>query len=408
MSEQNNVRQHYNDDEIDLMELIKIVWTYKKLIIGITFLFTVSGIIYSLLATPIYKATSTLSPPALKDVQELIALRDAGVDTGLRSTRLEAARLEAAARVEAAHIGKDKEVNSIQPYSVDDVFNQFKANLSSKSLLRRFFNENKETILKNKIAGVEIELNAQFEIFSQLITVKEEKKSSITFVSLEWHDPKKAVELLNNYVQMVGQITIHQVANNMKESIKNNASLIEKRIEGKRDIAGKRLSDTIDMLTEAIEVAKILNIKKSMPALNAQKKDKDPSHYYGILSGLYAADTNSDSDRSVYMGVSPSLYYRGYEALEAEVKILKSRKSIDAFIPELRDLQGEISFLKSIKINEEDLKSVSIDQKASLPATMVIPKRKLIVSMSFAGGIMFGVMFVLIRHHIGDSESAGE
>lgn len=382
MNDQNKVHQHFNnEDEIDLMEIIKTVLTYKKLIIGITFLFTLSGMIYSLLATPIYKVASTLSPPALKDIQTLITLRDAGGVAGVK-------------------------VNSIKTYSVNDVFNKFKANLSSKSLLRRFFNENEETILKNRIVDGEIELNFQFEKFLELIEIKEGKSSLITLVSFEWHDAQKAVEILNNYVQMVDQITTHQFADNMKESIEKSVSLIEKRIEGKRDIAGKKISDTIDMLTEAIEIAKILKIKKSIPTSNAQKNDEDPSNYYGVFPNLYTADSNSVSDQSLYMGVSPSLYYRGYKVLEAEVKILKSRKSMDAFIPGLRNLQEELSFLKSIKINEDALKSVSIDQEAYVPKTVVRPKRRFIVSISFVSGILFGVMFALMRHHIGASKSA--
>lgn len=53
---------YQKDDEIDLRELFGILWSGKWWIIGITFVFAVASVIYSLSLPNIYKAEATLAP----------------------------------------------------------------------------------------------------------------------------------------------------------------------------------------------------------------------------------------------------------------------------------------------------------------------------------------------------------
>ncbi len=50
------------EDEIDLVEVVKKLWRNRKLIMAVTFLFMVIGVVYALLATPYYRATLTMYP----------------------------------------------------------------------------------------------------------------------------------------------------------------------------------------------------------------------------------------------------------------------------------------------------------------------------------------------------------
>ena len=50
------------DDEIDLRVLFKVLWGGRKLIGKITGFITFLGILYALLATPLYKSTITMYP----------------------------------------------------------------------------------------------------------------------------------------------------------------------------------------------------------------------------------------------------------------------------------------------------------------------------------------------------------
>ena len=53
---------NYKDDEIDLRELFGIFWKGKWLLIGITFLFSIAAVVYSLSLPNIYHSSALLSP----------------------------------------------------------------------------------------------------------------------------------------------------------------------------------------------------------------------------------------------------------------------------------------------------------------------------------------------------------
>ena len=91
---------------------------------------------------------------------------------------------------------------------------------------------------------------------------------------------------------------------------------------------------------------------------------------------------------------STPLYYRGFRALNAEIAILKNRKSDDPFIIGLRDLQENLALLRSIKIEDEGLHAVSIDQAAYPPKNRIKPNRRLIVSLGTVVGLFLGIFLV--------------
>ena len=91
---------------------------------------------------------------------------------------------------------------------------------------------------------------------------------------------------------------------------------------------------------------------------------------------------------------STPLYYRGYRALNAEINILKNRKSDDPFISGLRDLQEKLALLTSIKIETEGQHAVTVDQAAYPPKNRIKPNRRLIVSLSTLVGLFLGIFLV--------------
>jgi len=91
---------------------------------------------------------------------------------------------------------------------------------------------------------------------------------------------------------------------------------------------------------------------------------------------------------------STPLHYSGYRALNAEITTLKERKSDDPFIVGLRDLQEQLALLRSIKIEEEGMHSVTVDQVAYPPKNRIKPNRRLIVSLGTVVGLFLGIFLV--------------
>jgi Uncharacterized protein involved in exopolysaccharide biosynthesis len=98
--------------------------------------------------------------------------------------------------------------------------------------------------------------------------------------------------------------------------------------------------------------------------------------------------------------LQPPLYYLGFEALMTEIKILRNRKSDDAFIIGLRDLQEQLAMLKSIELDKEKMHAVLIDQAAYAPKSPVKPNHKLIVGLSTVVGFFSGIILVFFIEFI--------
>jgi chain length determinant protein (polysaccharide antigen chain regulator) len=88
------------------------------------------------------------------------------------------------------------------------------------------------------------------------------------------------------------------------------------------------------------------------------------------------------------------LYYLGIEALSAEIEILQNRKSDDPFISGLRDFQEQLALLRSFKISDKGMHSVSIDQPAYSQKNRIKPNRRLIVSLGTVVGLFLGIFLV--------------
>jgi len=67
--------QIIKDDEIDLRALFQVLWNDRKRIIQITAVVTIMGVMYALLATPLYKSTITMYPSENKSGGKLSQLQ---------------------------------------------------------------------------------------------------------------------------------------------------------------------------------------------------------------------------------------------------------------------------------------------------------------------------------------------
>ena len=91
---------------------------------------------------------------------------------------------------------------------------------------------------------------------------------------------------------------------------------------------------------------------------------------------------------------STPLYYGGFRALNEEIEVLRKRVSDDPFISSLRDLQEKLALLGSIKVEEEGMHAVNIDQAVYPPETRIKSNRRLIVSIGTVVGLFMSIFLV--------------
>ena len=105
--------QQFEDDTLDLYELWITLWNKKWLVIAVTVIAALGSVVYALQQPPIYKAEALLLPPSAKDIQLLNIPGGIGVN----------------------------KVEGVPGNSPTSVFAEFKQNLTSRILQKKFIDE---------------------------------------------------------------------------------------------------------------------------------------------------------------------------------------------------------------------------------------------------------------------------
>ena len=333
--------QQFEDDTIDLYELWITLWNKKWLVIVVTVIAALGSVVYALQLPPIYKAEALLLQPKTKDFQSLNMQGVQGVQ-------------------------------GVQGMTPADVFAAFKNNLSSRSLQKEFIDEQglMDILAPNRSPETrDIEI---LESFSKMMKIEDTIGDRLGFsISMESEDPVFAAKLVNDYIIYFDAETIFAMSAAARNSIAGQIRDIEYTINSKRQMAKQRREDTILSFEEAAKIAAELGVRERVDTTNVVQNNQ-----------LNISSSNTQ------------LYYRGYKALNAEMDILKVRKSDDPFIPGLRDLQERLALLRSFKIEEEGQHAVTVDQAAYPPKNRIKPNRRLIVSLGTVLGLFLGIFLV--------------
>lgn len=336
----------YRNDEIDLLELARGLWQQKTVIIAIAALVATIAVIYALMARPVYEAKATVLPPLLSNIEAYNAGKDS--------------------------VGKEA---PRKPFTTEEVYAVFTRSLTSQSLRRAFFKDSYLPSLS------ESERNAPddrlWSAFNKLVTIKapDKQQPNIYEVRVEHFDPQLAADWTNELVTRAAAEAKEDMQRNVMSEINTRIRSAERRIASLRSTASQRRQDRIAVLKEALVVAKAV----------------------GLVAPQVTAGRTSSSDELAEFVDGSLTYMRGAKAIEAELQVLEGRASDDPFIPELRALQEERSFLSHIEIDPDNVAVFTLDSAAELPQTPIKPKKTLIVVLGVVLGGMLGVFVALVR-----------
>jgi uncharacterized protein involved in exopolysaccharide biosynthesis len=179
-----------DEDEIDLLELIRTLLQAWKTIVGITILCTGLAVAYALYAPEVFKAGTLLAPAQEEKSGASSALSQFG---GL-------------AAMAGISIPSDSNVEQVV------------ATLNSRKFLRTYINQNNLIpVLFEEIwdadnqawmvPSVEDEPTEQkaIESFKDCLSVDEDKKSGLITLSISWKDPQVAAEWANDLVKQLNE-----------------------------------------------------------------------------------------------------------------------------------------------------------------------------------------------------------
>lgn len=405
------------DDEIDLFELAQDIWREKILVVIVGAAVTLAALVYALLATPVYQATSILRPAQIKDLDEL---------------------------------------NSSKVYklSPDEALNRVGAALESYDVRFDFFRSNLE--LFGPLIHDNRTLEQNFEALNKNVRLlqpdakKSDGFSKFVGLQLEYPGGLDGSGIVNKLVRHAIDTERGRLESDLEIVIKNRLETINKQLTELRTgyttekeakiaqlaesdrLKELKLKDELEAIRQTLTIKRANRIKQLDEAIGiaASLGIKKPSTPSG-LGGSEARVSGSVIKTEVNNQQLP-LYFMGTDALQAEkdillaresddftssriveilqelkllehnrqIEILKNRDNEDLFLVELAEKRREIARLKNISLNLDQLRLVQTDQLATQSLAPIKPKKTLIVAVGVALGGMLGIFAALVRSAI--------
>jgi uncharacterized protein involved in exopolysaccharide biosynthesis len=231
---QQNAQQNNSDDEIDLLELWRAIWSGKLIIIGISFVFAVSSIAFALSKPDVYKASILLSPASSDSAGGMGAL--AGKFGGLASL----------AGISLGGGGADKTALALEIIKSRAFLETFidKHNLLLPLMASKKWDRVNDSLIfddeiydsaNNKwvreVSFPQTVIPSHWEAYQELlklITVSQDKTTSLVTIVIEFYSPNLAKKWLEWLISDVNDFMREQDENEAQASIDYLTKQLEK------------------------------------------------------------------------------------------------------------------------------------------------------------------------------------
>ncbi|MND32682.1 Ferric enterobactin transport protein FepE [compost metagenome] len=320
--------------EVSLFELIQGAWGQKVWMAAVAISVMVAGLVYVLVAKPVYEAKLYVQPPAQTDIAQLNNGR--GGETGL------------------------------DVWQVKDVYEIFLRSLQSEAVRNQFF---RTVYLPSLPEG---RRNNSWDLLygdyarDVSVAVAAKDTPSRFVIKVDVGNPEQAVQWAARYVELAAARAKQEVLKNNQSDMLVKADNINRQIARARATARKEREDTIVRLKEALVVAKAIGLKKPP-----------------LISGALSAEVSA--------GMAGSLsYMRGSDALETEIANLEARTSDDPFIGGLRRMQQSMEQYRTLQVGADVISVYQQDGVVDQPETPIRPKKPLVLVLTALFAVVLG------------------
>ncbi|MCK5818133.1 MAG: chain length determinant-like protein [Psychromonas sp.] len=357
-------QQGFQDDEIDLRELIKVLWAYKWLTVIMCAIAIIGSVFYALHAPQKWDAKATIIKPDNNSTTDLY-LSISKVSGILDDFDAKTDRFDALVDPQQLLASFVLAFNSLDNKKIFLQQNPiFLRDLKVKQIQRA----DKELTAKNKVQTN----NYQNILNSWAANIKAipNKKDLTVSLSLQSNSPGLSAALLNAYIKFICQ----KIRNKQYEIL---IVLMDGKI--------KDLTGTLDI---AIKTAKLNLASKIIKT--------DYAYKISLLGGVINYQKNS-GDNNALLPI-----YMGSKALKAQIKVLKSISDPSVFNPKIALTKIKLDALNALTINKEDRNFMPFrfQQEVTQPLHRTSPKRALIVVLATLLAGMLSFFIALVHHYI--------
>ncbi|MCX0429263.1 Wzz/FepE/Etk N-terminal domain-containing protein [Aeromonas veronii] len=326
-------------DEIDLRELVLVLWRQKLLIMLVTLMFALGGISYALLAPQQWSASAVVAEPKPEDMTPMLKVSTHATALGLSGFP-----------------------------SGKDLYQEFILEFNSY--------ENRRNYLKASPLFVEVVkshgLNGKAQVrwlrdWSKSVTAQPvDKKGEMPGVELKFAAPtsERSLAMLEEYIDYIVRMQRKQLTHRLTEQRDLQLDGMKTEYLIMQEDTKRALQQEIVELAMANKVAKAAGVSAPLENYNVQDR---------LLISL------------------------GSKGLEEKLSLLKSI-DLEVYQPKLQSLQVKMARLKSISLDGIAFRPFSYLDAPDEPLGRDKPKRPLIVVLATLLGGMLGVGIVLVKH----------
>lgn len=326
----------YKSEEISVFDLIADMLSHWKIIIAVFVI--VTGLVgaYLFYNPPLVVAKASILPPTESQIADY-------------------------------NFGRTKNTE-FSPYDVNSVYSVFVEALQSEQLHRRFFTELYLPSLPTDLRDPESD--SLYLKALKSITLTGDGKLSGGRLVLEISNRDRAVAKvwLDNYISWAKTAAEQQMAANVNREAEVRAAGYQAQITDLKSNAQTEKTGKVTRLQEALTVAKAVGL------------ESPPVFTSGPVSEV-SLDMNGDL-----------AYMRGAKALTAELTNLNERKSEDAFIKELRELELRYDLYQSIATKQRDVDTFRIDGGVHVSPQADMSRRKMMLLLCAILSLCLGMM----------------
>ncbi len=337
-----NNQEIYQDDEIDLRKLLTSLWRNKLLILAITAIFSITGVVYAVLAPQVWSAKAIVVAPSPEHLEQLhlrldnlVALTDVTTNNNLGFSTV---------------FSEEKLFTGfIQAFDSFDNKGEF---LLTNGYVRQEDVKGEDTMQRLLIKR------------AQTISVTQKKNEESKVLSCGSDNAKEAEKMLKEYLDFIQTKEMVNKNKLLAELIANKSKTLALTYQAQETDTLKRLQEDIARTEIALRISRAAGIEAPVENLNDQN--------------IFKIDL-------------------GAKALNEKLNILKEIKNPVLINPALANIRLQLDSLQAVPQDKVSFSSYHFLQSPSEPLSRDKPKRSLVVVLATMAGLMVGVMIALIR-----------
>lgn len=338
-----------NANEIDLVNLIEILWRARTKIIATVFAFACVGILVSFLLPQKWTSQAIVTPAEPVQWQSL--------ENMLTKLRV-----------------LDMDIS----VSRGDVFNLFIKKFQSPSLLEEYLRAS--PYVMDQLKGADID---EMELHQAIVRLSEKMKAvdtnlgkkNETSLYIAWTlsftapQAEEAQSVLKGYIQYISDIVVKETLEDIRNKLSIKTSFEKERLEMDRVRLKNQLEANIQRLNYSLEIANAAGIKKPVYSNGQAVKD--------------------DPDFSISLGA---------DGIERKLEIEKSVTDVAEINGELRNRQYHVEQLLAMNVSDVKFTPFKYQLTPSLPVKKDGPAKSMIVILAALLGGMVACGGVLLNY----------